>query len=328
LEFTQSGKGIQSLVLVPTRELAKQVEKEMIEFSKYAFLNIYALTGGKTTNKMLREIPEAEILIATPGKLLDILENFELDLSKVETLVLDEVDMMLDKDFLEPVKKIIEQIPRKRQNMFFSATLPKEVIKVAHIYMKKPVKITANFYLEPKKLKQLYYPVEPDKKLSLLVHLLKTERAGLSLVFTNREQIAKFLEKNLKKNTNLEIKSIVGEMPAGKRKRIIDEFRQEKFDVLIATDLAARGLDVESITHVYNYNIPKEPDKYIHRIGRTARAENKGIVINFITENEIETIGLLLKTHDIHLLRKNLPEFDEIEVKEIKKTEKRHKRRN
>jgi ATP-dependent RNA helicase DeaD len=330
MKFVNHGNGLQAIVIAPTRELVKQIEKDVREFSLYSPLELYTIAGGKPTKKEAQKLMAAEIIISTPGKFKDIVESFEFDLTSVHTLVLDEVDLMLNKEFIEQVEFIIRHLPRKRQNIFASATLSKEITKVSHIYMKKPIKVTADFYVKNEKLKQIYYEVKSDMKFSLLSHLLEEEKAGLSIIFVNREQTAKFLEKNLKKSS-LEAKAIYGDQTQGRRNSIIKDFKEQKFDVLIATDLAARGMDANYVTHIYNYTIPKDADKYIHRIGRTARAGASGKVVNFISQEEASDTVEIMKKHKINLLKKEMPEIEmpEIEMKEVKmprNKEKRHKR--
>lgn len=313
------GGGLQGLVIVPTRELAKQVGEVFNKFTENKPLNVVVSYGGSKVKEQKKNFEDIDILIATPGRVRELIFENILEFSRIKTLVLDEADSLFQGDFEEGTNLILKNMPRKKQTMVFSATIDKETyMKIKH-WLKNPIRINVDTYVDPKKLKQVYYEVESNQKLSLLAHLLKTERAGLTLIFTNRQDTAEFLGKNLK-DTGLEIQVAHGEMTQGRRNKIIKDFADEKFDVLISTDVAARGLDIENITHIYNYNIPKHHEKYIHRIGRTARAGKKGKVINFISKQDILPFVEVMRKHEIPVIPKELPDFDDIEVKnEFKK---------
>lgn len=320
IQNSVQGAGVQGLVIVPTRELAKQVGEVLQKFSKYKPLNIAISYGGASLNDQKNNFNEIDILVATSGRVKQLIREDILEFSNLKTLVLDEVDSMFVGQFEEDMDYILRNTPHRKQTLVFSATINKEIyLKVKH-WMKNPKRVEADLQISPKKLKQVFYEVESNQKLSLLSHLLKTEKAGLIMVFVNRQDTAEFLSKNLKQ-TGLEIEVIHGDIISGKRNRIIKDFHEQKFDVLIATDMVARGIDLDAVTHIYNYNIPKFTEKYIHRIGRTARAGNEGKVINFVSKNEIEYFTEILKEYKIYMSRKELPKFEEIQIKkeQIKK---------
>ena len=317
IEVTENSKGIQSLILVPTRELAIQVEEDIKYFSKYKPLNINSISGGYSLKSQLIKLNESDVLIATPGRLKEHIEASNIDLSKVHMLVFDEMDAMLNPEFIEDIELIISSIPRKRQTLMFSATINKDVGKFAQKYMKKARRVLVDSNKDKKKtnLEQVFYLIETNKKLSLLSYLLTNESSGLSLVFVNRKEVGEFIIKNLKK-LNLSFGFVHKNLSQSKRTKVLSGFKNQEFDVLIATDIAARGLDVDGITHVYNYSIPLDQDKYIHRIGRCARAGKKGKVIDFITGKDEEKFTKILNEKKINSLRKNIPEnLKEIEIK-------------
>lgn len=309
------GEGVQAVVIVPTRELAIQVGDVLKKFSKHKELNIMISYGKGSLKAQKEQLLDTDIIVSTTGRLSDYVEQDLFQLGRIKFLVIDEVDSLMQKQFQLELDYIVKEMPKKRQTMVFSATISKEILNELKKYLKFPKRISVDNYVDAKKLKQHYYEIEPEKKLSLLTYFLNTEKSGLSIIFTNRQDSAEFLAKNLKKLTDLKIEVIHGDTSQGKRSRIIKNFEQEKFDVLITTDLAARGLDVDNVSHIYNYNIPKHPEKYIHRIGRTARAGNFGKVINLISKSDVLSFIDVMRDHKVILREKELPQFDLIEIK-------------
>ncbi|MBK5191101.1 MAG: DEAD/DEAH box helicase, partial [Methanosarcinales archaeon] len=198
IEKTEKGKGIQTLVLTPTRELAQQDASALSEFSRYKPLKLVAVFGGVAINPQIEQLRTADVVIGTPGRILDHIGRRTLNLSRVNTLVLDEADRMLDMGFIDDVKKIVRECPLERQTLLFSATISADVARLARKYMKEPVKVTAETYVNPKKLTQVYYDVPDKSKFSLLVHLLEHEKAGLVMVFCNTRKNTDFVANNLK----------------------------------------------------------------------------------------------------------------------------------
>jgi len=314
IQNCRPGYGLQALILVPTRELAKQVGEQLKLYSKYKPLNIMVSFGGGNIKTQKEELSKVDILVGTPGRISDYIEQGLFLLGYIKTLVLDEVDSMIRNEFQADIKYILDTTPKKKQTLVFSATISKDVYKLLKETIKDSQLIAVDRQVDPRKLKQYYYEVVKEKKVSLLSHLLKNERAGLSIIFVNRQDTADFLVKNLRK-TGLEFGIIHGDQTQGKRNRIIKDFANQKFDVLIATDMAARGLDIEDITHIYNYNIPKHSEKYMHRIGRTARAGAKGKVINFISKDDLMPFLDIMRDHKIPVISKELPHFENVELK-------------
>lgn len=315
IEVTISGKGLQTLILSPTRELALQLESEIKKFAEFKPLEIEMISGGNSLKSQLSKTAKAEILIATPGRLVEHIKNKTVDLSKIHLLVFDEMDAMLKPEFFEEIELIVSSMPRKRQTLMFSATIDKEVGTFAQKYMKRARRVLVDDRKKKKELEQIFYLVKQDKKLSLLNYLLKNEAAGQSLIFVNRKEVGEFIYKNLKIK-GVKFNFVHKDLSQSKREKVLSEFKDEKFDVLIATDIAARGLDVDGITHIYNYTIAKDQDRYIHRIGRTARAGRKGKVIDFISKQDEEIYIKILKERKIKVYEKKIPEdLEDIKIK-------------
>ncbi len=282
--------GIQALILTPTRELAEQVKDAFKNLAKNKKLIIASIYGGVSFSPQFDILSKAEIVVATPGRLLDHVRRKTINLSKVRLLVLDEADRMLDMGFIDEVEKIIKQCPRQRQTLFFSATISSRIQKLANRYMNNPCKVTATKMVDPTKLKQVYYNVLKNLKLALLVHLLEKERAGLVMVFCNTRRSTDFVAKNLKVN-KIQAVAIHGGFSQNKRSKTLSMFNNAKVGVLVCTDVAARGLHIDNVSHVYNYEIPKDPKDYVHRIGRTARAGEAGKVINLLSQADHDNFG-------------------------------------
>ncbi|MDP6642126.1 MAG: DEAD/DEAH box helicase [Candidatus Nanoarchaeia archaeon] len=306
-------KGLQGLILTPTRELAEQVKESIKNLARHTHLNIISIYGGVDIKKQIYNLPKAEIVIATPGRLLDHLKRKTVDLSKVNILVLDECDRMFDMGFKEDIEQIIRKCPKERQSLFFSATISSEIKKLANNYSNNPIRVSAKIMVDPEKLKQVYYNTPRNMKLSLLVQLLEMEKSGLVMVFCNTRRNVDFVVKNLKVN-NIKAIAIHGGMAQNKRNNTIEMFNGNKFGVLVCTDVAARGLHIDNVSHIYNYDIPRDPKDYVHRIGRTARAGEEGKVVNLLAEDHFGNFSLI---------KRNYPNFDikkmgNIHVKKIK----------
>ena len=308
----REGHGVQALIIAPTKGLVQQIEKEFQELTKYKPLTIMASYGGSSYKEDLENAYKADVIIGTTGRISDLVEQGAFELGRIKTFVLDEVDEMLHKQYFMELEFIFTQIPKKSQKLVFSATISKDANKIIREYIKSPIKVSTQNYISPKKLKQELYVIENNQKLSLLVHILETRPMGLIIVFANRQDTVEWLAKNLEKLSTYEVRQLHGETTPGKRKKVLREFDNEGFDILVTTDIAARGLDISGVTHIINYNLPKNPDKYIHRIGRTARAGEKGVVINFVSQKDEEAFMGILKEHKIHPVVKDLPPYEEV----------------
>lgn len=320
------GEGLQALVLAPTRELAEQVNESLKELSsKLRTMTIY---GGVSINPQIHNLVKADVVVATPGRLLDHINRRTIDISKIKILVLDEVDRMLDMGFIDDVKKIIKLCPGKRQTLFFSATVSHHITNLADSFMHNPVKVSAKRHVDHNKLKQEYYDVPTHLKMSLLVSLLKNEKPRLSMIFCNTRRTVDFVVKNLK-NNGIEAIPIHGGLSQDKRSRTMTKFNDGKSHILVCTDVAARGLHIDNVSHIYNYNIPNDPKEYVHRIGRTARAGEEGKVINLLVPEEHENFGRVQREYPTFSVKKmKRPYLENIKiVQESRKPRKDFKRR-
>ena len=276
--------GLSALILAPTRELAHQIAGEFIKFSAGNQLVVTPVYGGVSIGEQTKKLRQTNIIVGTPGRLLDLIQRGTVHLEGIKYLVFDEADRMLDMGFLPDIERILRHVPKKRQTLVLSATLPKEIIQISHKYLITPMRIEFAPAVKPELLRQTYYQTSPDQKAPLLVHLLQQER-DLALVFCNRKHITSKLARKLTQN-GVDARCLNGDMAQNQRERVTSDFRQKKFNVLVATDVAARGLHIDDVTHVYNYEIPRDVDSYTHRVGRTARAGKLGEAISLVATDE------------------------------------------
>jgi len=312
---SEKGKGIQSLILTPTRELAEQVARAMEEFSYHKGLEVCPVYGGVSIINQIKKLAYADIVVATPGRLLDHMQRNSIDLSRVKILVLDEADRMWDMGFKEDVAKIVRACPKERQTLLFSATISGELADFSEKYMKSPVEVLVKNYVDTSKLKQIYYDVRDSEKFSLLVHLLRHDKARLVMVFCNTRRNADFVAKNLKTN-GIGAQVIHGGMEQNKRTRVLKGFDDEKTKILVCTDVAARGLDIRGVSHIYNYDLPSDAKDYVHRIGRTARAGAEGIAVNILASRDYDNFSNIQRRNpELKIERGMTPRFEKIYVK-------------
>jgi ATP-dependent RNA helicase DeaD len=320
--------GIQALILTPTRELAEQVKDSLKELIYKPRLNIIAIYGGVSISNQIKNLKRANVVVATPGRLLDHIQRSTIDLNDVKILVMDEADRMFDMGFVSDVEKIIKYCPKKRQTMFFSATISPGVKALAHKYMVEPKIVLAGNIVDPTKLKQVTISVSKNKKFSLLTHLLKQEDKHLAMVFCNTRYISDFVEKNLRAN-RINAAAIHGGLTQNKRLKTIERFNSSEVNVLVCTDVASRGLHIKNVSHVINYDLPSDPNDYIHRIGRTARAGESGEVINILTEIDRGSLSKIKKLNNTFKIENlELTEFNDVYVSKNKQNINRGKRNN
>ncbi|MDD3263843.1 MAG: DEAD/DEAH box helicase, partial [Candidatus Nanoarchaeia archaeon] len=305
------GQGIQALILVPTRELAEQVGQAFRTFSKYKKVNIAMVYGGVSIMPQIKNLQSADVVVGTPGRILDHMERKTISFKKVETLVLDEADLMLDMGFLPDVEKIIKQVPKQRQTLLFSATISNDIYYIKDKYMENPESVAVEETVSKEFLKQEYYDVPKKNKFALLVHLLKEDKDGLVMVFCNTRMNVDFVEKNLRLN-KIKARSIHGGNTQAKRTAILNEFHSGKHQVLVCTDVAARGLDIKGVSHVYNYDTCKDPKQYVHRIGRTARAGHEGKAVTLLSQRDYENFNKVVDTNKMEIIAKKLPVFERV----------------
>ncbi len=288
LHRLRGGEGLRSLVLCPTRELAIQVAEAARAYAKYLDLWVGVLYGGVPLEKELRDVRAGfDIIVATPGRLIDHLERGNVDLSRLEVLVLDEADRMLDMGFRPQIDQILRRAPKQRQTLFFSATMPNTVKSLAYEILRDPVSVEAAPHAtDAGVLNQYVYPVEQSKKAELLVKLLQRPEVDSALVFTRTKFGADRVASHLQR-AGFGVEILHSDRNMQQRGNALDAFREGKVQVLVATDVAQRGIDVVGISHVINYDAPKDPEGYVHRVGRTARAGETGEAITLMSGGEI-----------------------------------------
>jgi ATP-dependent RNA helicase RhlE len=277
---------VRALVVAPTRELAEQIDQSFQELAKGTGLRSVTVYGGVGKGKQLQEFRRGvEVIIACPGRLLDHLNSHDLDLSKVESLVLDEADQMFDMGFFPDIRRILKHLPRKRQTLLFSATMPGHIRKLADETLVNPVEVRIKLEQPLELISQVLYPVAQKKKTALLLHLIKETTDGSTLVFTRTKYGAKNLAKKLNR-AGLKATDLQGNMSQNQRQRALTGFRDGNFTVLVATDIAARGIDVSLVGQVINFDLPATAEAYTHRIGRTGRAQRSGRAVSFIGHDD------------------------------------------
>ncbi len=279
---------LQALILVPTRELAIQVTDDLRQLGKYTPIRVIAIYGGQRIRIQADRLKkDPHLVVGTPGRIMDMHGRGLLPYENMRFVVLDEVDRMLDIGFRDDIRRILGSITHNRLTIFVSATISAEIERLGRQYMREPVKIeaTTSSSMTVSEVKQRYFTVEPWDKKQLLVHLLTHEDPALTLIFCRTKQTVDGLTEYLQRK-GIDAHAIHGDMYQGKRNRVMDRFRRRELSVLVASDLAARGLDVTDISHVINFDLPEDPEVYVHRVGRTARAGREGIAWSFATPEQ------------------------------------------
>ncbi|MBL8990800.1 MAG: DEAD/DEAH box helicase [Phycisphaerae bacterium] len=297
----------QALVLVPTRELCVQVAREINELGKHTPIKAAAVYGGERINQQVETIKRgAHIVVSTPGRLMDMMERGYVHLRAIKHVVLDEVDRMLDIGFREDIRRILKQCPSERQTVFVSATLPEEVERLARGYSRNPERVIAiaKGAMTTAAVRQFYLAVQPWDRRRLLLHLLTHEEPALTVVFCRTKRTVDELAEYLVRH-KIDAHPMHGDMYQSKRNKVIEKLHKGDLSVLVASDLAARGLDVDGITHVINYDIPEDPEVYVHRIGRTARIGREGVAWTFVMPDQGE-----LLTNIESLINAEVPKLD------------------
>jgi ATP-dependent RNA helicase RhlE len=312
LEKQLGREGLHTLVLCPTRELAQQVAADGRELAKHAELFVGEVVGGESMRRQIRDLRAGfDVLVATPGRLIDHLERGNVSLGDVEMLILDEADRMLDMGFRPQIEAILRQLPKERQTMLFSATMPNGVHALALRIMKEPEWVEA---AKPSTVadgvEQTLYSVRTERKPALLVHLLQeVQEWDQVLVFTATKRGADVLDTRLRA-AGIDVEVMHGDRDQKERRRALDRFAEKHVRVLVATDVAQRGLDIEGISHVVNYDVPRNPEDYVHRIGRTGRAGASGTAVTFMSAAELSPVKDIERVLGRSLPRISLPEFD------------------
>ena len=301
---------VRALIIAPTRELAEQTHETINNLGNHTRIKSVTIYGGVGFNPQVEKLRRgAEIVVACPGRLLDHIEQRTINLSQVEVLVLDEADRMFDMGFLPDIRKIIKQIPTKRQTLLFSATMPDDIRRLAHDVLNKPVTVQVDHTAPASTVSHALYPVDQHLKTALLLELLKHTDTESVLIFTRTKHRAKRVGQQLER-AGYRATSLQGNLSQNRRQEALDGFRSGKFQILVATDIAARGIDVSSISHVINYDMPDTADAYTHRIGRTGRAAKTGDSFTFITREDEETVRSIERVLGKKVKRCMLEGFD------------------
>ena len=299
-----------TLIVTPTRELAEQIHHTIRMLSAGTNLRSATVYGGVGANPQIQALRKGvEIIVACPGRLLDLMAQGHANLSNIEVLVLDEADRMFDMGFLPDVRRIIKAIPSQRQTMLFSATFPREVEQLANQSLKRPLRIAVGISRPAHTVSHALYPVPQHLKRGLLLALLKQTDTESVLIFTRTKHRARRLERQIK-NAGYKVTSLHSDRTQGQRQKALDGFKNGQYQIMVATDIAARGLDVDSISHVINFDMPDTADAYIHRIGRTGRAKRTGDAFTLVTPDDDDMIRKLETIMKQKLKRQTIKGFD------------------
>ncbi|WP_371363404.1 DEAD-box ATP-dependent RNA helicase CshA [Sporomusa rhizae] len=309
LENLEPGKGpIRGIVLTPTRELAIQVAEELNKIAQFSNVHTLPIYGGQDIQRQIKALQrKPQIIVATPGRLMDHMERRTIRLTDISMVVLDEADEMLNMGFIEDIEKILSATPESRQTLLFSATMPKQIQSLAQRFLKEPVMISikAKEVTVPL-IEQYYMELQDRQKFDVLCRLLDIQSPELAIIFGRTKRRVDELAEGLKKR-GYSAEGIHGDLTQAKRDSVIRQFRESTIEILVATDVAARGLDISGVTHVYNFDIPQDPESYVHRVGRTGRAGQTGSAMTFVIPREIEHLRTIERTTKRKIVRMPVP---------------------
>ena len=328
----RKGNKIKALIVTPTRELAIQIGENFTDYSKYTSIRNTVIFGGVKQGSQTNQLAKGtDVLIATPGRLLDLIEQGFISLKEINYFVLDEADRMLDMGFIHDIRKLLNQLPKERQSLFFSATLPKNIIDLSSQILKQPKKISVNpVSSTADTIKQYIYFTNKSNKKDLLLHILKDEKINQLLLFSRTKHGADRIVRNLRKK-NIQASAIHGNKTQNQRQKALQLFKDSKIRILVATDIAARGIDIEKLSFVLNYDIPNESETYVHRIGRCGRAGEEGVAISISEPEEngyVKSIEKLIQKDIEIILNHPFPQTDKaMNTKEKKEFEKQKQKR-
>lgn len=319
LDLNPEHKSVQALVLCPTRELAIQVHREFEKLTKYfENISVVSVYGGQNIEKQLSALKkEPQIIVATPGRLMDHLRRGSIKLNLAHTVVLDEADEMLDMGFREDIYTILDETPVNRQTILFSATMAKNIMELTKKFQKSPniVDVTDNLLNTPS-IEQQYFEVVEKDKIELVTRLLHLHNVNLALIFCNtKSNVDKVVE--ILKTKGYFSDAIHGDMNQAQREKVMRGFRNGSVKILVATDVAGRGIDVKNIEAVFNYDLPRDDEDYIHRVGRTGRAGTSGISFTFVSKKQIQSLKRIERANGIQIHKKDIPTFEEIQVARV-----------
>jgi ATP-dependent RNA helicase RhlE len=301
---------VRALIVAPTRELAEQTHQSNLELGKYTKVRSTAIYGGVGKGQQIQALRRGvEIVVACPGRLLDLAGEGHIDLSQVEVLVLDEADRMCDMGFLPDIRRILKLLPNNRQTLFFSATMPPDIRQLAGSILNEPVTVQIGMISPAKTVSHALYPVTNNLRKRLLLAMLDQTATGRVLIFTRTKRRARFLARDLEKK-GYNAAALQGNMSQNKRQKAINGFRRGRYDILVATDVASRGIDVADISHVINFDMPDTVDAYTHRIGRTGRVEKSGEAFTLAVPEDAAQVRAIEKVLGVPIERRRLPDFN------------------
>ncbi len=306
-------KKVQAIILAPTRELAIQVAEELSSFAEEQKTRIVAVYGGQPIERQISRLQRGvDIVVGTPGRILDHLERKTLDISKVSYIVLDEADEMLNMGFIDDIETILKAAPKERRTVLFSATMPAHIERLAKKYMNEyEVIAAATDNLSKTNIQQIYFEVPQSDKFEALFRIIDVEESFYGLVFCRTKIDADEISHKLS-NRGCRAEAIHGDLSQGQREKVLQKFRAKKLTVLVATDVAARGIDIDNLTHVINFALPQDPESYVHRIGRTGRAGKKGIAITLITPSEYRKLVSIQKMSNMTITKQKVPNVADV----------------
>ncbi len=306
-------KKIQAIILAPTRELAIQVTEELSSFAEEQKTRIIAVYGGQPIERQISRLQRGvDIVVGTPGRILDHLERKTLDISKVSYIVLDEADEMLNMGFIDDIETILKAAPKQRRTVLFSATMPAHIERLAKNYMSDYEVISvASEQISRTNIQQIYFEVSQSDKFEALFRIIDVEESFYGLVFTRTKIDADEISHKLA-NRGCRAEAIHGDLSQGQREKVLQKFRSKKITILVATDVAARGIDIDNLTHVINYSLPQDPESYVHRIGRTGRAGKSGTAITLITPSEYRKLVSIQRMSNATITKQKVPNVAEV----------------
>lgn len=309
---------VQGLVITPTRELAMQVAEELSKIGRYKKVGVLAVYGGQEMERQIRALKKRpQVIVGTPGRLQDHIRRRTIRLKNIQMVVLDEADEMLDMGFLEDIQAILEHVPEERQTLLFSATIPPKIKELALNFLNEPIHVSViSKELTVANIEQVYLEVQERQKFDVLCRLLDIDHPERSIVFGRTKRRVDELSDGLAARGYKAV-ALHGDLPQRQRDEVMQKFREGSINILVATDVAARGLDITGVTHVYNFDLPQDPESYVHRIGRTGRAGKEGMAITFVVPREMESLHLLERVAKTKLKRRNVPtELDALKGKQ------------
>jgi ATP-dependent RNA helicase RhlE len=307
---THPGRGVRALILAPTRELAEQIHQATLQYGARTGVRSLSIYGGVGKRPQVEGLRRgADVVVACPGRLLDLASERNIDLSRVEVLVLDEADRMCDMGFLPDIRRILKLLPVRRQTLFFSATMPDDIRQLADSILHDPVTVQIGVIAPPKSISHALYPVSGGLKKELLLAMLQRRASGRALIFTRTKHRARGLAKDLDKQ-GYRVQALQGNMTQNRRQDAIDGFRGNRYDILVATDVASRGIDVAGIAHVINFDMPDTADAYTHRVGRTGRVDQTGEALTLAEPEDEVMVRQIERVLGEPIERRRLADFN------------------